>query len=879
MSALKKLPARLRWFALLLSAAAAALILAQCWGILIPSAQEVFVTLISETAGEICLCDVVVDGENIPVGQAEVVENSGWLYREQYDNFVIWPEEDGVENRLTFRFFAEEVHIGFPYTPYAGSVTIECSTGGGGTYDLRCAEWAEGEEVQYADFPFDCRRSPTQIMLCGGGIFLLLTGALFPILLCAANLFWKKFQPLLSRVSFSAIGEKNRARLSKIFSAIREKLRRLFPPSPKGSSPDRKKSRQNPDQQIPLGRKILLAISSLPSSGRRPVSLILLLAVYCLLFFTSPQISPDGFTTVLLLLLTIVAYLCLTSGLARRLLAKYRTRGKTALAAVIALYASLASFGQRLFLDGNTRMHISVERMIYLILGIIWFVPVIYLLLLGLELLASSCGDRAEPCQRRLVFWKLLALLCLCQAVILWSFWPGGYSTDSIDLIYQAMEPGRMSDWHPALNAILYRVILTICPHAGALVVVQMFFFALLCTKFLMLGYDYGVSFRTLAVLGAVFSLLPNQAISGITPLKDNSYTLALLWAAYLLVRLALNLAELRRWQFLLSLSLALFLIYGFRHNGVVPFAALLLLFVWITVRHYRQVKLRLAAAALCSLLMIAVYKGPVFSLLNVSTSTGMSPYTTMLCAVASCINKDLPLSEESAAIMESILPLDQWGKYYNRYSGHDPYYWERGELAEEYPFDPSHVTAKEAFTVYLEALCKYPDVVIKDRLDGMDLLWDVRQPPDSFNTRGFTDLIISEEDRVADCFGSKPLEYGVRYYNDSFLAEAYRSTMQTDINSVFDMLLWRAGAYLILLLTLGLFWWGNRMKKLLWAAVPLLGQLAGLALVLYHQSYRYVSAVQILTLALVFCTVFLRNAEAGCGPVETEKERILSRG
>lgn len=89
----------------------------------------------------------------------------------------------------------------------------------------------------------------------------------------------------------------------------------------------------------------------------------------------------------------------------------------------------------------------------------------------------------------------------------------------------------------------------------------------------------------------------------------------------------------------------------------------------------------------------------------------------------------------------------------------------------------------------------------------------------------------------------------------------------------MFDMLLWRSGAYLILLMILGVFWWGNRMKGLIWAAVPLLGQIAGLVLVLYHQSYRYISSVQILTLALLFSSVCLRNAEAAAGKPEERTE------
>lgn len=605
----------------------------------------------------------------------------------------------------------------------------------------------------------------------------------------------------------------------------------------------------------------------------RPTVLALLALSWLLLFFTSERIAPTFFTRLVLILLTAASSLCLLSGKARGLLEKYRTPGKTAVIALVALYASFASFGQRFFLDGNTRMHYSPDGLLYLSLGTLWFIPIIYLLLLGLELLASAQKPRREAPYRRLVFWSLLGIMVLCQLILLWAFWPGGFVGDCYYQMKQAVGISPLNDWHPVLHTLLYRAILNICPHAGALPAVQMFFFALLFTHFLMLGYDNGVSFKFLAGLGVVFSLLPNQVISGICPIKDYSYTLALLWGVYLLVRLVLDPEILQKWWFLIAMPVDMFLIYGLRHNGIVPFIALLLLFTWITVRRFKEVKLSLTAISLASLLLVAVYKGPVFTLLDVSLEPRMSPYTTMLCAAASCVNKDLPLSEESSAIMEKVLPLDQWGGYYDRYRGHDPYYWDRGDLAAEHPFTPNLITAEEAFTVYLEALRKYPDVVIKDRLDGMDLLWDVRQPSDGFNQKSLNYVYISSS-KLEGILGYFPPELrslsdGELYRNPSPLCQMYNETLNTNANSLSDMLLWRSGPYVILLMVLALFWWGNRMKSLLWASVPLLGNMAGLVLVLYHQSFRYVYAVQLIAVALAFGTVCLRNRELCPAPAE----------
>lgn len=158
---------------------------------------------------------------------------------------------------------------------------------------------------------------------------------------------------------------------------------------------------------------------------------------------------------------------------------------------------------------------------------------------------------------------------------------------------------------------------------------------------------------------------------------------------------------------------------------------------------------------------------------------------------------------------------------------GHDPYYW--GRPAGSAPYKISDITARDAFTVYLEALRKYPDVVIKDRLDGTDILWDVVQPPDSFNARSFSFVSPFPENTLPlDTSRLDRLDDG-SYIKTAVPAKAYYSAANTPINSAADMLLWRTGAYLITFLALLLFWNKNRMGRLWWAAVPMLGNIAGL--------------------------------------------------
>ena len=601
---------------------------------------------------------------------------------------------------------------------------------------------------------------------------------------------------------------------------------------------------------------------------RQKVLAFLLMGNFVFLFFTSERIQPTHLTQGFLLLLTVASVWCFNrkSGC----MEKYRTKGSRAAIGIIAVYASLASFAQRFFLDGNTRMHFSLPGLFYVLSGILWFIPVIWLLLFALEWLSARPRTLPKPGSRRRAWWTLFAVLAVCQAAILWILWPGSIPNDATYQIQQAIGLYGINDWHPAMHTLLLKLILMIIPEAGAITAVQMLLFTWLLTAILMIGYEHGIPLRLLAVLGVIFEFLPNQALSWSTILKDFPFTLALLWGLYLLALLAMKKPWSRKLGFYVCLTVDIFFICTLRHNGIVPGLAIAVLCIVLTVKNYAAVHWKALAAVLAAAALFAVYKGPVFTVLDIAPNN-MSPYTTMLCAVASCINKDLPLSEKSEQIMEKALPLEDWGEYYSRFVGHDPYYWDRP--AGSAPYKISDITARDAFTVYLEALRKYPDVVIKDRLDGTDILWDVVQPPDSFNARSFSFVSPFPENMLPlDTSRLDRLDDG-SYIKTAVPAKAYYSAANTPINSAADMLLWRTGAYLITFWVLLLFWSKNRMGRLWWAALPMLANAAGSMLVLYHQSFRYVYFVQVSVMALLFITVAVKQNWDGAQPTEPAKE------
>lgn len=580
------------------------------------------------------------------------------------------------------------------------------------------------------------------------------------------------------------------------------------------------------------------------------------LALYFIVFHCIPLVKPTAGTKLFLALLSAAAGLVFSAfvGKTEERLAKYRKKAFISAIILCALYASLASFAQRFFFEGYSRMHLSLAGIVCCTLAVLWFVPVITLLLWLLERLSPSGGEDTKS--GRKFFFACFGVYAIWQGIVLMAFRPGGFPPDSVSQLFQAIGYERIYDWHPALHTLYFRLIMKLTGNRTVFInAVQMLAFAALTAGFASFFVKKGLKKLWALTGGLVFLMLPNNVLSEISAVKDFPYAMSLLWATLCLVKLAADIKEGSSLSNLAQLAVATFLIFGFRHNGVIPAAFILILLVVLTVKFFGRLRYRLLLTALAAAAMMIIYKGPVFAIFKVAPNTA-SPYTTMLCAVGSCVNQGLPLSEESVEILESVIPLEDWGKYYSRYEGHDKYNWGRGEDAT---FNTEHITAKMAFRVYLEALFKYPDVVIKDRLDGMDIMWDVHCPNDSFNEKSFDTIYFMPYSEVFFNVDGMEEKGWNQYAVPSKLADAYRESKSFGIYSGLDMLTWRTGAYLIFMLAVLIYICANGKKRLLWAAIPLGGNIFGLLFLLYHQSFRYVYALQPMIIALALAAVLIK--------------------
>lgn len=574
-------------------------------------------------------------------------------------------------------------------------------------------------------------------------------------------------------------------------------------------------------------------------------------------FFGHPAIRPALSTFVFLLVGAAAAPFLLCGQGSREVKPYMQSVGGKAALALLSGYLSFASFGYRLFLAGDF-VCVSLRNVLWLLLGALWSWPIVLTLLLALEIvgervLSLSPEGRSDAARTGV----LAGAACFAGLMVGFAgFYPGCFPQDPIEQMVQGLT-GQYTTWHPILHTLLLKICFTLGGgRASAAVFAQLLALAVLAGRVAVIPARMGVKRRWIVAGALIFALLPNQIYANMSPLKDFPFTYAMVWASVQLFELAMEPVCCRRVSWMCQTALSLFLTCTLRHNGAMPFLFCAAALAVFTVWKWRKVRARLLGCVLTAAVLIGAVNGPLMSMLRVQEK-GMSPYLTMFCAVGSCVNKGGEFSEETTEMLESVMPLEDWAAYYNRFKGHDDYVWEH-----EGGMDLSAFGAHDAFDIYLEALAKYPAIVIKDRLDGMNILWDITQPDESFNAKGF-DIIYAVKNLG---LGRDDVGEYEPYRVQTPIARVYRTLSygklpgENEWDELPDMLLWRSGAWLFFFFVLLLYWWKNRLGALLLPAMPLVGNLAAMALVLYHQSFRYVYFVQLLTIALLLMTLAMRQ-------------------
>ena len=316
----------------------------------------------------------------------------------------------------------------------------------------------------------------------------------------------------------------------------------------------------------------------------------------------------------------------------------------------------------------------------------------------------------------QLFFTSFLALGTIWTFSIL-NFYPGNFTSDGVDQWCQALD--KIYDYHPFINQVYLRVCSKIFganPVWSLIVAAWGFSFVLArwavwfskkasSWKILLAEYLFAVSPSTLYMV----SLLS----------KNNFFAVFFIWELFLLIKLFEKqdrqvLTPLQCFE-LIFVTVILTLI---RHNGFFIIYLAIGALAFYCRKSSRKTKIFAIATSVLILASYWLMQNPVkYYFCKMKGGALHAVYTPLVTPYASAICSGVDLEQDQLSYLKKILPLDVYKKY-NRYNS-DALAW-----CKPRP-NYSGITQKTALKYYLKLLFRHPLVVIKDRLDGTNLLWD----------------------------------------------------------------------------------------------------------------------------------------------------------
>jgi hypothetical protein len=451
-----------------------------------------------------------------------------------------------------------------------------------------------------------------------------------------------------------------------------------------------------------------------------------------------------------------------------------------------------------------------------------WLIPIELAFLYLLDNLIQRLS-KAEYSEKNFLFmWCILfSFMCLVWIVYLIGFNPANMTIDSIDQWSQATDISKLDDWHPVFHTLFIKGILSFVKSPSAVAIVQIIFLSAVISSLLTWLFKNGIPLIFIIIFTVLFSIAPNNGIYINTLWKDIPFSISLLWLTFLSMKFVVNKPYFSKSICnLAQLVICLIFIYFFRHNGFVTF------FVVIGLLSFYSFKKRdknLGLSITITVILVMSIKFILLNNLDIKKNPAGIKYLSMTHGIALAYINGEKISYSAKTFFDKVMPFDEWKKYYYAYSI-NPYMFDNSyHLIDKL----SELKSKDIIFMYLYSLKESPFLLIKDRLNGTDLIWNITEPKGGYNFR------------YNDYFEQNTLGLQRNENNITKLLIAYGKTSYK--SKLLDIIFWRAGIYYAIIILIMFYWFIKKSYNNFYILLPLGTNTFSLILSVGWQDYRYV--------------------------------------
>lgn len=506
--------------------------------------------------------------------------------------------------------------------------------------------------------------------------------------------------------------------------------------------------------------------------------------------------------------------------------------------AAMYLYMAFALVGQRIFLFPLGKKITVLELLVFLA-TVVWVIPVVDSFIYYLDKFKNHFAGAKTLGMKKVIFMIAVTLILMLPTVLnLIANNPGISLQDTMtNMLENAHNIQGMLDWHPAIYAMLLRVIFIVWDSTYAVLIVQYVFWIYVMLEFFMYIRKKGVSDVYILLMAFATGINASNILLLNTILKDLWYTCCLFWAVVIIAKLTIDLEEYaNKWYIYAELILSLTGLFMLRKNGLVVF-----IFIAVSLGIVLRKNYRIFVSVVISIVLIGLIKGPLYNHFEIENTGKFGMYIGLSQDILGVYYYGGNISEDTLAMINVMTEGDNAQYHYTPTWSFSSYYLD--------------VEATEFIKNYIDTFIKNPGIMTQAIIARVDGVWDIFDGEEAV-------MVGVNSTGTMEQFESWKNFYPSRKPT-ALYEPMLKFTTFTAKNQWIASIVWRVGiAVAFGLVAFVYFVYKKGLKAYLIIMAPFLGQFVSLLLSTGWSEFRYFWPFAVMNMYLIAFIMILLNKD-----------------
>lgn len=464
--------------------------------------------------------------------------------------------------------------------------------------------------------------------------------------------------------------------------------------------------------------------------------------------------------------------------------------------------------------------------------------------------------ERKSPSKKELFIHKIILMIIIIIICLIYQniFYPYIITPDG-HMQIEEMMANNISNWHPYSHTLLMYIFYLFFGNFKLFIILRIIIFSIFLSNIFIYLVHRGLSIKKMYIYTILFVLFPVTGVYLISIVKDVDFSICFLYLSYLFYLIFNDYNYFRKNKFnYLYLILTILGVGLFRHNSF--YVAIIIIFI-LTIYSYIKSKKYLFLSVLISLTLMYSFLGPVYKELkiipypeNIKSAFMLHGFNKLIIEDKKSIDKDF-----YNYLLDKV-PLIEWGNIYDKYDIDLMLHYSNSYIRN------MSIDNKLLFDNYLNQLFKTPIPILKDRLYGSNLVWQLTD----------IDVDVYKYTILYDMFSTNYGEtIGIKYKEGNIYKLINKTLIVIADNEILNLLFFRGGFYFIILNIVLLYFLIEKEHMRLLTLAPIILNSITLFISLHHQEYRYVWYMELVGLLFLLLMIYGRNNSKS--KIELDKE------